>query len=114
MDANILCTLLAQRIDTTHFYLSGIEVHWKKDDYDTPESKAIVADVIANYETLAAAYKAEQAVKGEEAKIKASLVEIDLKSIRSLREWVVKQPDAPEFIKGHETAAIAERAKLLK
>ena len=46
--------------------------------------------------------------------VKAALAAIDLKSIRSLREWLAAQPDAPQFIKDHETAAIAERAKLPK
>jgi len=44
--------------------------------------------------------------------VKARLAEIDRKSIRSMREWISKQPDAPQFIKDYEVAAIAERAKL--
>lgn len=43
---------------------------------------------------------------------KINLNEIDLKSIRALREWLVNQPDAPEFIKEYEAQAIAERNKL--
>jgi len=64
MDAQILCTLLAQRLDPEYHRLSGLEVVWLNEDkvpdensfYDTPENRAIVADVIANYDTLAAAY----------------------------------------------------------
>ncbi|PKN35659.1 MAG: hypothetical protein CVU61_02220 [Deltaproteobacteria bacterium HGW-Deltaproteobacteria-19] len=48
------------------------------------------------------------------AEAKARLHEIDLKSIRYLREWVAKQPGAPEFIKTYEADAIAERNKLSK
>lgn len=55
-------------------------------------------------EAIRATMKAEAA--------KARLAEIDLKSIRSIREWVAKQPDAPEFIKTYEAEAVAERAKL--
>ena len=43
---------------------------------------------------------------------KARLHEIDLKSIRSLREWLAAREDAPEFIKNYEAEAIAERARL--
>jgi hypothetical protein len=60
MDANILCTLLAQRIPPEQFQLWGLDIHWKSSDYDTPENRAIVADVIANYPELAAAYEASQ------------------------------------------------------
>jgi hypothetical protein len=44
--------------------------------------------------------------------VKTKLTEIDLKSIRSLREWVAKQPDAPQWIKDYEAQAQTERAKL--
>ncbi len=71
MNASILCTLLAQRINPTYFWLSGLEIIWLMETrlppienevspYDTPENRAIVADVIANYTTLEAAYLAEQ------------------------------------------------------
>ena len=52
MNANILCTLLAQRINPEHFQLRGTDVHWMDDAYDTPANRAIVADVVANYGTL--------------------------------------------------------------
>jgi hypothetical protein len=55
MDTNTLCSLIAQRIDPTYFQLWGLEVHWMSPDYDTPANRAIVEDVIKNYETLAAA-----------------------------------------------------------
>lgn len=73
MDANILCSLLAQRILPEQFQLHGLKVVFfdpdKKDKpvgspneslYDTPENRAVVADVMANYATLEAAYLAEQ------------------------------------------------------
>ena len=71
MDANILCQLLAQRIPPEQFQIRGEEVYFIDPDannkpvdaphtspYDTPENRAVVADVIANYDTLAAAYQA--------------------------------------------------------
>ena len=48
----------------------------------------------------------------QNAKAKARLVEIDIASTRSIREWLAARPDAPQFIKNHEAAAIAERAKV--
>ena len=71
MNASILCTLLAQRIPPEQFQVHGEEVVFfdpeknnkpvgnpNESPYDTPENRAIVADVIANYDTLAAAYQA--------------------------------------------------------
>lgn len=40
------------------------------------------------------------------------LKEIDLKSIRSIREWLATQETAPEWIKQREAEAEAERGKL--
>ena len=112
MDANRMCSLLAQRIDSSHFQVWGFDVHWMNPEYDTPENRAIVADVMTNYETLSVAYEAEQKARAENDEIKATLAEIDLKSIRPLREWVAQQPGAPQLIKDYESAASAERAKL--
>lgn len=42
------------------------------------------------------------------------LQEIDLKSIRSLREWLVQQPGAPEFIKNYESQAYKKRSEIIK
>jgi len=66
MDSSILCQLLAQRIPPEQFQLHGLEVVFFDPDknnkpvdspnespYDTPENRAIVEDVIANYERLA-------------------------------------------------------------
>ena len=45
-------------------------------------------------------------------KAKAELADIDLKSIRSIREWLVTQPTAPQFIKDYEAQAKVARAKI--
>ncbi len=47
------------------------------------------------------------------ASINDTLKDIDVSSIRSIREWVVKQPDAPQFLKDYEIKAAEERMKLL-
>jgi len=43
------------------------------------------------------------------AGIDAELKAIDLASIRSLREYVASQPDAPQFLKDRENEAITKR-----
>ena len=65
MDANILCELLSQRISPEQFQLRGLDVHWVPEDFDTPENRAIVADVIANYDTLEAEYLAARLAEQE-------------------------------------------------
>lgn len=54
----------------------------------------------------------DKKTEAENAVVKARLNDFDLKSIRSIREWIVKQPDAPAYLKDYETQAVAERAKL--
>lgn len=44
--------------------------------------------------------------------IKRKLNEIDMASIRSMREYIASKSDAPQFIKDHEAEAKAEREKL--
>lgn len=44
--------------------------------------------------------------------IKKKLEEIDIATIRGLREYVASKPDAPQFAKDHEVEAISEREKL--
>ena len=72
-------------------------------------------DIINKTEAEIAEYDAEQSRLIKEL-IKSTalelLKEIDLKSIRSIREYVVAKPDAPQYLKDYETAAITERTKL--
>lgn len=46
------------------------------------------------------------------AEAKAKLADIDLRSIRAIREHIVAQPDAPKVLKDRDAEAAAERAKL--
>ena len=52
--------------------------------------------------------------KDETAIAKARLAEIDAKSIRSIREWIAAQPNAPQMVKDYEAQAVTEREKLQK
>jgi hypothetical protein len=56
----------------------------------------------------------EKKKESDNASIKATLAAIDLQSIRSLREWVAKQSDAPQILKDHESAGQAARATIVK
>lgn len=90
MDADILCTLIAQRIPPEQFQLQGVEIIFfdpnenskpvgspSESPYDTPENRAIVEDVIKNYDTLAAEYISQKEAKdAEEAAIKTKEAEI--------------------------------------
>lgn len=46
------------------------------------------------------------------AETQAALAALDLKSIRTLREYIAAKPDAPAFVKQHETQAAELRVKL--
>jgi len=89
MDGQILCSLLAQRIPPEQFQLHGLEVVFfdpekntkpegspNESPYDTPENRAIVADVIKNYDILAGdVEKSAKADKEREALIQAKIRE---------------------------------------
>ncbi|PPC95244.1 MAG: hypothetical protein CTY33_00370 [Methylotenera sp.] len=50
----------------------------------------------------------------ENAPIITKLAEIDIKSIRAIREYIASKADAPQFTKDLDAQAAAERAKLKK
>lgn len=43
----------------------------------------------------------------------ANLRELDLKSIRSIREWIASREDCPKYLADCEAIAVQERTKLL-
>lgn len=97
MKTSILCTLLAQRIPPEQFQIHGLEVVFFDPDknnkpvttpnespYDTPENRAIVADVIDNYDTLAAEYIDTAKVNAEtEALIQAKMRERAIEALKA-------------------------------
>ena len=80
MNANILCTLLAQRINPEHFQLWGLDIHWTNESFNTPENRAIVADVIKNYDALAADLKPDEPTKTDLTELKAATTIAGLKA----------------------------------
>lgn len=88
MDQKILGKLIAQRISSDRFQIWGTEVRWMSPEYDTPENRAIVDDVIANYDDLAAAYMREQHMASMRVERNRRLDEADIKYCNAER-WSV-------------------------
>jgi len=88
MDANVLCQLIAKRIKPNYFQIRGLEVYWIASEYDTAENRAIVDDVIANYDDLAAAYMREQHMAALRVERNRRLDEADVKYCNAER-WSV-------------------------
>lgn len=78
---------------------------WRRPDW-TPLSAADAAGII-NPPKTQAELDAEQS-----AAALAELREIDLASIRSMREYIASKADAPQYLKDKEAAAIAARARV--
>lgn len=56
--------------------------------------------------------EAEREADRESKEAERALQDIDLKSIRSIREYIAAQPDAPEILKTHELNAKNKRKKI--
>jgi len=54
----------------------------------------------------------QEVLAKEVLQAKADLIALDLASIRSIREWLVTQPSAPQILKDKENQAVLERAKV--
>lgn len=76
----------------------------------TPAQRAAVEAVLAAHDPVAsqAAHEKQQANEAAKAKLR----DIDIASVRALREYIAAKADAPVELKTHEAAAVAERAKL--
>ena len=70
----------------------------------------------AEYETLLEALipepTEEEIAEAISDQAKADLVDIDIKSIRTIREWLVAQPDIPQYLVDYEAEAIEKRTKI--
>lgn len=78
-------------------------------------SEEILTDYAAGKFGVLPAYQkpAAEVAAAQRAAAQAELVRIDLASIRSMREYLAAKQDAPQFLKDHESAAQAARAKLV-
>ena len=59
-------------------------------------------------------YLKNKKIQTEELKIKEELIDIDIKSIRAIREYISQQNDAPQRLKEFESNAILIRSRLNK
>jgi predicted RecA/RadA family phage recombinase len=69
--------------------------------------------------TLEEQLKTNEITQGQYNEIKnqpviQALQEIDIKKVRSISEWILKQADCPEFLKQYEEQATKKRSELLK
>ncbi|MDD4877392.1 MAG: hypothetical protein PHQ86_09800 [Dehalococcoidales bacterium] len=64
-------------------------------------------------EEWAAIQEANKPIPDPNIPVLASLAEIDLKTIRSMREWLASKMDAPQFTKDYEAQAVEMRGKLV-
>ena len=112
MNIDILCQLLGARINPDKFQFRGSEIKWLIEP--TKEELAIVDDVIKNYPALETEYLNKQINEKECADTLACLSDIDLKSIRAIRELLTgSNPSAIDHLKGYEATAKAHRNNLL-
>ena len=112
------------KINTMHFMkLSNSfevtdkgEIKWKDKSIKEPTEKEILK--VFNSKEYQSAFSDTPVTMGSLFKVENSvyvtLKEIDNNSIRSIREWLCTQPDAPQFIKDHEKKAQEYRKKLPK
>lgn len=89
MNSQILCSLLSVRIPPAQFQVHGDVVVFMDAQYDTPANQAIVADVVANYATLAPAHTSasEKAIVLAQARELRDKIFSRLNGIQQDLEW---------------------------
>jgi hypothetical protein len=88
----------------------GYPYNWTRE-----EVQPTISDIEAIFATEEFKVYLNNAIASEgNSAILHELTHVDLKSIRALREWLVQQPDAPQFIKDYEEEATALRNQLVK
>ena len=85
-----------------------------QDKFETQEEiDAYLAD-IAEQEAIAIVQAEERALQLISDQAIAKLMELDIKSIRSLREYIISKGDAPQYLTDYEAEAALEREKVKK
>lgn len=95
-----------------HYKNNAGAVYWF--DADAP-AEFIPADCVPITDAEADELRAptpEQLAAADHAAALAELAALDLASIRPIREYLAALPDAPQFLKDREAAAVAARARL--
>ena len=96
MDSGILCDLLKIKIAPEKFQTTNTDVKWLTTP--TAEETALAADVIANYDTLAAAHQAQkmkqQAIDGIQSILDAQARELSFSTIDTAAKWTLSKNPA--------------------
>lgn len=69
-------------------------------------------EIITTHFNAGNARAAAAKIEKQNGHAKAALIEIDIKSIRSIREYIAAKPDAPAFLSECEAEAITTRGKI--
>lgn len=109
MKSDILCNLVAQKINPMYFQIRGLEVYWLSEKYATEENKKIVKDIIDNYDSLVIAHGLEEKKLKKIQTAKDSIMAIDVASVRSIREWVISKAPYLDILKKKDSDAAANR-----
>ena len=113
MKRDVLCALISKRIDPSLFQLRGTEVHWTSKEYDTEENNKIVEDVVSNYDSLVLEYELKEKKSNVIKLTKEVLTDIDISSIRSIREWVISKAPYLDILKKKDADAAANRNSII-
>ncbi len=96
MDSGILCDLLKIKIAPEKFQTTNTDVKWLTTP--TAEETALAADVIANYDTLAAAHQAQkmkqQAIDAIQSILDAQAKAYGFDSIHTAAVWTISKNEA--------------------
>ena len=96
MDSGILCDLLKIKIAPEKFQTTNTDVKWLTTP--TAEETALAADVIANYDTLAAAHQAQkmkqQAIDAIQAILDTQAKAYGFDSVHTAAVWVTSRNPA--------------------
>lgn len=76
----------------------------------TPAQRAAVEAVLAAHDPVASQAAHERRLANDA--VKARLRDIDIASVRALREYIAAKADAPQPLKDREAEAATERGKL--
>jgi hypothetical protein len=96
MKTGTLNKLLSAKLNPERFQVRGTAIYWLVTP--TAEETALAADVIANYDTLAAAYQAaqmkQQAIDGIDAILDAQARELSFSTIDTAAKWTLSKNPA--------------------
>lgn len=92
---------------------AAFPVHESMQWIDAPADATMETHIFNGVSIVVKPPKSQAEIDAEEsAAAKAALVVIDQKSVRSIREWILTQPNPPAFLVDYETQAAAQRLRI--